>query len=72
MPSYLLTPSARRAYVIGMTTITDLAADLRDAGWADTDTRIRDGLAVCEWTRNGRRAWALVDTDTNVVVGGVY
>jgi hypothetical protein len=55
-----------------MTTITDLAADLRNAGWADTDTRVRDGVAVCEWARNGRRAWALVDTATNYVVGGVY
>lgn len=55
-----------------MTTITDLAADLRNAGWTDTATRTRDGLAVCEWTRNGARAWALVDTATNAVVGGVY
>jgi hypothetical protein len=54
------------------TSITDLACDLRDAGWADSDTRVRDGMAVCEWTRNGRKAWALVDTATNLVVGGQY
>jgi len=58
--------------VNAMTYITDLAADLRDAGWTDTDTRIRNGLAVCEWTRRGQRKWALVDFATNLVVGGVY
>ena len=52
--------------------ITDLAADLRDRGWRDSDTRVKDGLAVCEWTRNGSRKWALVDCGTNLVVGGVY
>ena len=55
-----------------MTYITDLAADLRDKGWQDSATRVRDGLAVCEWSRNGRKAWALVDTATNLVVGGRY
>lgn len=54
------------------TYITDLAADLRDAGWKDTNTRIRNGMAVCEWTRGGRKAWALVDCATNIVVGGHY
>ena len=55
-----------------MTTITDLAADLRDAGWVDSATRVRDGLAVCEWKRGASRKWALVDTATNFVVGGHY
>jgi hypothetical protein len=55
-----------------MTTITDLAADLRDAGWVDSATRVRDGVAVCEFRRNGSRKWALVDTATNFVVGGCY
>ena len=55
-----------------MTTITDLAADLRDAGWMDAATRVRDGLAVCEFRRGSSRKWALVDTATNFVVGGCY
>lgn len=55
-----------------MTFITDLAADLRDNGWQDAGYRTRDGLAVCEWTRAGRKCWALVDTATNAVVGGQY
>jgi hypothetical protein len=32
--------------------ITDLACDLRNAGWIDTATRTHDGRAVCEWTRD--------------------
>ena len=55
-----------------MTSITDLAADLRDSGWTDSATRIKDGLAVCEWHRRGARKWALVDVATNLVVGGHY
>lgn len=55
-----------------MTYITDLAADLRNAGWADADCRVRDGLAVCEFRRGGSCKWVLVDTATNLVVGGRY
>jgi hypothetical protein len=55
-----------------MTYITDLAADLRDNGWTDGETRINRGMAVCEFHRGQSRKWALVDTATNLVVGGRY
>ncbi|WNN95940.1 hypothetical protein SEA_CIAO_87 [Mycobacterium phage Ciao] len=50
--------------------ITDLMADMADAGWTQTDSRVRDGQAVVEWVRGTRRLWALVDVNTNDVIGG--
>ncbi|AFU20783.1 hypothetical protein FDG63_gp78 [Mycobacterium phage Marcell] len=50
--------------------ITDLMADMADAGWTQTDSRVRDGQAVVEWVRGTRRLWALVDINTNDVIGG--
>lgn len=48
--------------------LTDLAADLRDAGWQDSGTHIIDNLAVCEWQRNNERKTVLVDIQTNMVI----
>ncbi|AXC33726.1 hypothetical protein SEA_MRYOLO_80 [Mycobacterium phage Mryolo] len=50
--------------------ITDLMADMADAGWTQSDSRVRGEQAVVEWTRGTRRLWALVDVLTNDVIGG--
>ncbi|AXQ62634.1 hypothetical protein SEA_ZELINK_230 [Mycobacterium phage Zelink] len=50
--------------------ITDISADLHDAGWQTVATRTRGTQAVVEYARRGRKVWALVDTRTNDVIGG--
>ncbi|AXF51715.1 hypothetical protein CONSTELLA_226 [Mycobacterium phage Constella] len=51
-------------------TITDVSADLHDAGWQTVATRTRGTRAVVEYAQRGRKVWALVDTRTNDVIGG--
>ena len=55
-----------------MTYSHEIACDLRNAGWHTTDPRKRNGLAVIEFYRGDKRKWILVDTATDVVVGGSY
>jgi hypothetical protein len=55
-----------------MTYSHEVACDLRNAGWHTTDPRKRNGLAVIEFYRGDKRKWILVDTATDVVVGGSY